>query len=86
MSSGDDFQFDDFNVSPTDLEQSDKNFIQSIQERTADMETSEDDCSFNFWFLIVLLVIFVFVLSSAVIFIARGRQRRREYQKLGYRE
>lgn len=83
----DDFDFneDALDMSEDDLKRLDREFLKSNEEALADATTDDDNAAYNFWFLVILLVVTVFFLAVAAILIVKGRQRRYELVRVGYR-
>lgn len=87
MSQDDEFIFneEDFRVDDKDLEKLDREFLKSNQEQLLDSQTCDDNDAYNFWFLIIILIFFIFFLSMGVVFLVRSRRQRMELVRVGYR-
>lgn len=91
MAADEDFDFD-FDIpdkeesNEADLANIDQNFLDAIQAKTSDNDCDKANEAFNFWFLILLLVLFMFALIFMVFFLVRGRKAREQYEAVGYRK
>lgn len=83
----DDFNFDEsqMNLTERELTAMDQEFLASMQQKTENAETQDSNDAFTFWFLIILLLVFVFFLVLGVVMVVKGRRRRYEYARVGYR-
>jgi hypothetical protein len=83
----DDFDFDDVDMelNEEDLDEMDKQFINSIKDKSDEYACTQSDNAFSFWLLIILLILFVFIIGMSIFFVARGRRRRMQYKEMGYR-
>ncbi len=80
-----DFNEDALDMSEEDLKQLDKEFLKSNAEALADSTTADDNDAYNFWIVVLLLVITVFFLAVGAILIVKGRRKRYELVRVGYR-
>jgi len=80
----DDFEFDE-TLDEKALADMDKDFLKGIEAKTVEVETDDTNNAFTFWFLIIILLLFIFFLVIGVAMVVKGRQRRFEYQSVGYR-
>lgn len=81
------FEFDEtqMDMNEQELADLDQAFLNKNEQATMEHTTAESYDAFNFWFLIVLLLLFVFFMVLGAGMIARGYQRRQEWASVGYR-
>ena len=94
MAAEEDFDFDfdiedtsdtsDGEDATTNLNDVDRNFLDSIHAKTTDNDSDKANDAFNFWFLVLLMILFMFLLTLMAIFIVRGRRIRSSYEDIGY--
>lgn len=79
----DSFDFDEQD-SGVDMKAVDANFLQSIESDVADLSESDSLIAWNFWFLVVVMVVFTFLIVTSVMLWVRARRRREAYAMVGY--
>jgi hypothetical protein len=88
--SSDDFDFDfDENASiisdksSASLEETDKEFMDSMHAKHRDSKCESDNDVYSFWFLVFVLLVTVFAIASGTIMIIKGKRKRDEYTTMG---
>lgn len=82
----DEFEFDDanLNVSESDLQEMDKAFLKTLENKEGDSQANQSQDGFAFFFLVVLLLLFVFFLCMSSLAITRAWRNNRNLKSIGY--
>jgi hypothetical protein len=78
------FDFD-FEYTEEDLDDMDKNFIDSMQQKSDETCADKENDAYSFWFLIIFFLIIMFFMVASTTFVLKGRRIRRKYEDIGYK-
>jgi hypothetical protein len=83
---GEDENFDlDFEYTEEDLDDMDKNFIDSMKQKSDETCTDKENDAYSFWFLIIFFLIIMFFMVASTMLVLKGRRIRRKYEDIGYK-
>jgi hypothetical protein len=85
---GDEFDFleEDLKIDESDLDNLDKQFIESIKSKTAEWQATDNNNSWTFALCVVILILFVVCICLAIYWVSKGKIKRQEYADIGYRK